>query len=491
MGYDAYTHTSIANLISITGFVPPFEISGKYVNYPILHIFISMTKILSFIDIKNAVFFSIGLISIICLLFVFILVNRFAGPRIGLLSVLIISMSNDIITTGITNITAGSLVFCYFTMILYLFLCQKSDSRIFICILFLITETMVITHQLSTFVVLLSVVLLKISFQLYKFGFESEEKDPIFLLYLYFFAISMIAYWMSTPAYHQQSFFETILAPFIAVLEFGGKYGSDVLIVGHEYVRPVFDTLLLQASYLIIPFFAIGGIYLWLSKKDAKMFSIAFSAAVLFFIIYAVPFFGIRNLLTDRWMPFLLIFLGILAAAYIISCVDLIKSNISKIVTLFIIIAIFSFFMLVTPAINKDNPLVAKDTTARNQYTDSEIHSIEQIVSVSQHDIIVDRSFFGGILFYGNNNTIDNQIELTKRVSTFDSEKNLMVLSKNQNVLVILRKSTLHEPISQKASDLYGDTMVKSLSKDIFIFFESSGFNKIYTDGNVISYIFY
>ena len=72
MGYDAYFHVNMANLISTTGFVPPFEISEKYVLYPIMHILIAITKIFSFLDIKDAVFFSLGIISIICtLLFIF------------------------------------------------------------------------------------------------------------------------------------------------------------------------------------------------------------------------------------------------------------------------------------------------------------------------------------------------------------------------------------------------------------------------------------
>ena len=39
-----------------------------------------------------------------------------------------------------------------------------------------------------------------------------------------------------------------------------------------------------------------------------------------------------------------------------------------KIPAIFIIVLLFSFVMVTTPGINKDNPLVAKDTTVRNQF---------------------------------------------------------------------------------------------------------------------------
>jgi len=486
MGYDAFTHTNIANIISITGFIPPFEISDKYLNYPILHIFISMTKILSLINIKDAVFLSIGFISIISLLFVFILANHLAGPRTGLLSVLIISLSNQIITAGITNITPGSLVLCYFMMIIFLFLCKKSDSRIFIGILLLITEAMILTHQLSTFVVFLSIVLLVISFYLFDFTFTLKEKNPVFLIYLPFFAISMLEYWMLTPGYNQQSFFRTVFAPFINTLKFGGQYGSDVLIVGNEYVRPLIETLLLQASYLIIPFFAIGGIYLWLSKKDAIKFSIALATATLFFLVYTVPLLGIRNLLTARWMPFLLIFLGILGAVYIISCVDLIKSNFKKIVTIFTIITIFSFLMITTPGINKDNPLIAKDTTPRNQYTTNEISAILTLQSIRDEKIFVDPSFSNAFLFYGINPTIEDQNKKSNIIFPFSGDNEFLY---DPGSLIILRKSTITEPISLPASYYYGYTSTGPLSKSLFDHIANThNQNLVFTNGNVIAY---
>jgi hypothetical protein len=329
MGFDAFFHATLANLISTTGSIPPFDVSTKYINYPILHILIAVTKIIASVPVKDAVFFSIGIISIVCTIFVFVFVKRFAGPRVGLLSVLIICFTIDIIVTGITNITAGSVVLCYFLILLYLLIDRQRKSNAMLLSL-IIMFTMVITHQLSTFVVFLVFYLISFSLMLYEHRHTLKNNKIELNLFLALFGITMIFYWIYTPLNLKQSFFDGVLAPFIRILQTGGNYGSDLLIIGHEYNQTFMETFLLQLSYLVLPFFAIGGIFFWLSRRDEIKFSVAFTSGVLFFLVYAIPMLGIRNLLTDRWMPFLSVFLGIVAVEYIISGVELFKTNAEK-----------------------------------------------------------------------------------------------------------------------------------------------------------------
>jgi hypothetical protein len=491
MGYDAYTHAYIADVISITGFVPPFEISYQYVNYPILHIFIAITEILSRLSIKDAVFYSIGLASVLCLVFIFIFAKKVAGPRIGLLSVLIISLTTQIIVTGITNITAGSLVLCYFLVLLSLFMHRENQINALILCQF-VMFAVIITHQLTTFVVLLIFVLFALSIFLFDYVSGNKSQYFKFGFFLAIFGISMILYWIYTPLYNNESFFKVTFGPFVDVLMNGGQYGSDTLIVGQLYVRPLIETFLLQTSYLIVPFFAIGGIFFWLSRKDGIKFSIALIAAALFFLVYAIPFFGIRNLLTDRWMPFLLLFLGILAAAFIISSIDLIHSNRTKCVTIFAIVAIVSFLMIVVPSINKDNPLVAKDTTIRNQFTYQELGAVETIKSIGRGTIIIDPDFNSPFLVYGSDNTTGGQKFSINSVVSFSSENELLLISENYGLLTILRKSTLTEPVSLKASELYGDIYARPMSESSFAYFDgAANQDLIFTNGDVIGYYSY
>lgn len=493
MGYDAFVHLNIANIISATGSIPPLEISDKYVNYPILHIFVAVTKIISAISIKNAAFFSVGLANILISVFVFIIVYRLTNYKVGLLSVLIVAFSNDLILTGIVNITAGSLVLCYFLVLLFLVQYRGNTAPGMIALVIFFTGMMIVTHQLSTFVVYLVMFIFVAITIFYDWVTEKKSASNInAYLYIILFSISIFFYWMNTTSGNSEtSFFETVLVPLMDVLSTGGGYGSDLLIVGHDYARPFLDTLLLQICYLIIPFLAIGGIFWWLSRRDSVKFVMASAAGILFVLIYAIPLLGIRNFLTDRWTPFLNIFLGVLAAAYIFGIVNLFKTNIKRIGLLFTIIMVFSLFMVVAPNVNKDHPLFSKETTVRNQFMENEIVSAERLSEYSTGNIIVDAQFLSVFQFYGTDLVVNDQLNFYQRLHSFDDEKTLIDSSKKPGVVVVLRRSTLHEPIPFRASELYADSVIRTLSQSVFDEFEKNDYNIIYTNGNEVGYRYY
>jgi len=485
LGYDAYSHIYMAKLLSITGYIPPFEISGKYFYYPILHIFISITKIVGLCNIKDAVFYSIGIISVLSTLLIFVFSKRIAGFKIALLSVLLINVSSEIVVRGIANITPDSLNLCYFMVLLvtllYLHLDNKGSWPWHI-ILFCLFVLIILTHQLSAFVIFVFLCILYVSEYLFNYIWATRKTNKLNILYLVYFSILMLFYWMQTNMYANKSFFEFTVNSFHSILRFGGKYGSDVLIIGAKSTRSFFDSLILQSTYLILPFFAIAGILFWLSQKDSKKFTIALTTAVLYCIIYMIPLFGIRNLLTSRWIPFITILLCILAASYIISSIELIKSNSIKILTLFTIVALFSFLMVTVPAVNKDNPLVSKQLTMRNQFNDNEIYSAKHLGALYPESIVVDPGFLEAFVFYGSDNTINNLIKLRDRVSTFKDKSTLINISKKQDTMIILRTCTLYETIPLKTT--------KTLSNDLFDYFKRPNYNIVYTNGNVISNIF-
>lgn len=493
MGYDAFVHLNIANMISATGSIPPFEISDKYINYPILHLFISVTQIIPAISIKNAAFFSVGIANILVSIFAFTIVSRLTNLQVGLLSALILSFTNDLILTGIVNITAGSLVLVYFLILLFLLQYRGNTTPRVISLIIFITGMMVLTHQLSTFVVYIIMVLFVIIAISYDWLTEKKSTSNInAYLYIILFSISIFFYWMNTTSGNAgSSFFETVLLPMMDVLTIGGGYGNDLLIVGHDYARPFVDTLLLQLCYLIVPFLAIGGIYWWLSRRDHMKFLMASTAGILFILIYAIPLLGIRNLLTDRWTPFLNVFLGVIAAAYVIGIANIVRSDRKRVALVFSIIMVFSLFMVVSPNINKDHPLFSKETTVRNQFMDNEIVSAERLAEYSTDTIIVDEQMMSVFQFYGTGPVVIDQLDFYQRLHPFDNETNLISSSKKPGVVVVLRRSTLHEPIPFRASELYADSVTRTLSQSVFDEFEKNDHNTIYTDGNVVGYRYY
>ena len=488
MGYDAYFHTKIADIIMLTGSVPPFEISDQYVYAPIVHILIASMGVVCQVPVKCAVFLSIGVGSVISTLFLYIIAKNIAGPQIGLLAVLLANLTNDLIVRGITNITADSLVICYLLVMLYLVLADTIHLNTRDSLLIFFSLLLVITHQLSTFVVFFILLTLISTQAIISYIHCVHFQKSRSIVYLTLFGIAIVSYWMNMELSGGSTFFDYVLEPFVDVIKRGGEYGSDLLIVGRSYEQPLFDRLLLQSSYLILPFFAIGGLLLWISPENRERFSIATVTAAMFVMVYGIPLLGIRNLLTSRWMPLLCIFLAILAAAFIWRSVNLMSSRTGKICSICVIVFVFAFLMIITPSINRDNPLVNRDATVRNQFTSGEIAAAEKMGSIYDGALTVDATFWGAYTYYSTPPT-DKYANLKKQMDIYESFDPKSIDRVDKKMLFILRTRTQHEPVSVKASDLHADSIAQIIPEVFFNEFEISKHHLIYNNRIVLGYM--
>lgn len=484
MGYDAYAHAGIAKLITETGTVPPIEISSKYFYYPLAHIFISITQLMGGLDVKDGFFYSIGFANIFSTAGIYLIGKRLEGPQMGLLAALLINLNNHNIVTGITNITPGSLVLCYFIIIIYAIFSEK-PGMVQTGLLLLTTILMVLTHQLTTFVVFIALISILVGKYLHNLLYGSLPNSTGSFNYILFFVISLQTYWMFTYVTQDTSFFEMIFKPLVEVLQMGSSYSSDELIVGTTTTsQDPMEVLILHISYLALPFFAIGGVLAWFSRRDAmkiNKFSVALVVAILYGLAYGIPLLGMRNFLTSRWFPLIAVFLVLVAASYMLKLVSLFNSKKAKIHAVFIIVLLFSFVMVTTPGINKDNPLVGKETTVRNQFKNIEIQAVKTISGMYSGSILMD-SPYDSCLFYRdpgydvNNATYFNTKQIESREISGDH-------------MVLLRRSALKEPISINDPDRYGVNIIKPLPAEFFNSFEAPEYELVYDNSEVLAYL--
>ncbi len=477
MGADAFWHAQIIEQITNIGFIPPVEISKSYFQYPIFHIFVSICQIINQIDIKDALFYSIGLNSIISTFFLYYIVKKLAGPHVGLLATLLVNISDSIIDTGITNIIPASLVLGYFLLVLYL-LFNEEHKFINKSLLLFITFLSIITHQLSTFVFFISVTSIYVGKIAYKIIYKLKENIIINLSYLLLFAVALQSYWMNTDAYKGQSFFDYVVGPLVKVL------GSKTELGGEEVVTSAVNyntsaNVLFHLGYLILLFFAIGGILLWLSSKDDKKFSIVTAVFVLFFFVYGVSLFAINNMLPGRWFPFTYVFLAMLSSAYLLRITQSIKYNLKKILFIFSIIFIISFLMITTPNINKDSPLYAEERVDRSQLKFSEVSAITTINNVYNGTIKTDYSYIGGLF---------RQITIKSTVVSFDVNYIASSAQEKNGTMIVLRTSALNEPVSITDTEGFGGYKHQLLPKEFFDRFKSSNYDLVYANGGVLIY---
>ncbi|MDI9395669.1 MAG: hypothetical protein QM426_09765 [Euryarchaeota archaeon] len=483
MGYDAYFHAGMAKLITETGTIPPIEVSSKYFYYPLAHILVSVTQLMGGLDVKDGFFYSIGFANILCTAGIYLIGKIIEGPQMGLLAALLINLNNHNIITGITNITPGSLVLCYFIIILYVVFSEKPDL-VQTGILLLITILMILTHQLTTFVVLLALISILVGKYLHNFLYGSFPIAASSFNYIFFFVISMQTYWMFTYVTQGTSFFEMIFKPLVEVLHLGSRYSSQELILGTSINQDPMEALILHISYLALPFFAIGGVLTWSARKEAikiNKFSISLAVAILYGLAYGIPLLGMRNFLTTRWFPLIGVFLVLVAASYMLKLVSLFNSKKAKIPAIFIIMLLFSFVMVTTPGINKDNPLVGKNTTVRNQYKNIEIQAVETLTGIYSGSILMD-SPYDSCIFYR-----DPVYDVNNATSFNINQVNSREISGYH--MILLRRSSLSEPISIKDPEIYGVSTVKPLPVEFFNSFDAPEYELVYDNAEVLAYI--
>ncbi|MGB9131422.1 MAG: hypothetical protein WCB90_02260 [Methanosarcina sp.] len=434
-------------------------------------------------DVKDAIFCSIGFASIFITAAVYLIGKKLEGPQMGLLAALLINLNNHNIVTGIANITPGSLVLCYFIFIIYAIFSEKQELK-YTGLILLITILMVLTHQLTTFVVLLAVVTIYLGKYLHSHLYKDSPLGTNGFNYILFFIVSLQTYWMFTYINPGTSFFEMIFLPLVEVFKLGAGYSSDELIVGSVTNQDTLEVLLLHISYLALPFFAIGGVLAWFSREDAKKinkFSIALVVVILYSFAYGIPLLGMRNFLTSRWFPLISVFLVLVAASYILKLTSLFASRKAKIPVIFIIVLLFSFVMVTTPGINKDNPLVAKDTTVRNQFKDVEIQAIKTVSGTYSGNILMD-SPYDSCLFYSAPGYDTSN-------ATYFNIQHIRTGKIDRNSMVLLRKSTIKEPVSINDPDRYGVNFIQTLPGDFFNRFEAPEYALVYNNKEVIAYV--
>ena len=128
---------------------------------------------------------------------------------------------------------------------------------------------------------------------------------------------------------------------------------------------------------------------------------------------------------------------------------------------------------------------MAKDTTVRNQFKDSEICAAKTINNVYTRRIRVDSSFYDAFLFYGSN--ASSFIQIKSKLRTFGLDYNASSTPEEKGAMIILRKCTLKEPVNV-GSKLFAVSIAQLLPKEFFDRFESVDYNLIYNNGELLGY---
>ena len=403
-GADTQFHLRLANLISETGGIPAgYEALHTYLQYiytPLWHVLVSSTGILLDVDSSKTLFFSIALpFVILTSLFVFLIVKKItANVQTGLIALLFVNIADMLLVRGLTNINTSSLVHCLFFLILFCFM-QEKNNTIFSAFILLSIFSMVITHQLSTFCVLIIFFSLLVSKQVYNFflsRFELKDKKVkelplnINTTMFTFFLVFLVFYW-STMGEGGTTFFGGMVGRLKgSILRMFTEYTSACSYTNVFATYDIWSNLLYNLGYSILLGLAVVGLLLWLNHKYISLtrFAYIIAAVSLFAVIYVGTYVGLGHMfIPHRFISFLEVFLVILAAYSVYVIYRSYMQSRSRIFVCFVVAALI-FFMVTTPYINRNDAIYCNERVHRTGCTSSEVASAVWAVSHTSNEII-------------------------------------------------------------------------------------------------------
>lgn len=435
-GIDSVVHAKMNDLLSQVGNIN--VLSGKEPYFPIMHVEVAITEILTSTGIKDASNFAIIIPLVLSTIFVFLVARDLFGEKIGLLAMLIVNVTDFHIYWGSAPQTTTFGIILYYLLLFTLskVISPRNNIKWDIISLILIS-TIILTHAVSSFIFLTTLIGLLMGSIIYKIVFDRNESVYLGKITL-ITGIALLQHW------------------FVALYSKGGRPFFDVVastlhyyITGHSSLLDRPETYVGYATYLppfierfadttglaILLFFSLMGCLFWLSSKyrNKLNFSLIVCIILLLGITFSFPLFGLRNIIPSRWFAFEYFFLSIMAAFSIIKISKLFNWSYAKKIFVVMILFSLSFFMISSTISNVDSPLWLKESTISTTYTLKEVKGAETLSKYSDN-LISDNRYGGSVL----------SVYLGIKESSFKSERDLF---KSENKIFIWRNYMLDRPI--------------------------------------------
>src|SRR5271157_4009263 len=412
-GLDSWSHISYIDQLLGTGFIGSYLQSYQF--YPGMHIFVSSIYYISNINILNS-YFIVSVAQIISYVFIYIILQKIFNEKIGMLSLLLLTICDTGIYWGSYNIIAMTFATSFLPILAY-FLLEINQTNI------------TLNTSINLFFIFYSKV--------------SGKKNYNILLYV----IIILFFFLLFSYLMYCSGFIDILANFVkdsfSISNFKGSYSFTKT---NQLISVTWNYL---SIYLFIFLCVIGSLFYLRSMKKNVLLSRIYVLSICFFA-FAISIMYVLNknlIIFDRW-PFFLEILLIFLCTIGILCISCIIPR-KQVSIIFILILIFSTVMVTsnTSTIISPIPWVEKP---RDVLIPSEVSAA--LFSISHapggSNIFVD-TFYN--YFYNNN--VPNALDGSDIISdpNNNSFQGLLMLRAEgkDNVIYLMNSSTVHTDVFQ------------------------------------------
>ncbi len=478
-GVDPWYHIQFIRDVLRESHIPSIG-HQYYKDFAAMHLIVAGVKTITGLAIKNSMMF-IGVIGVVSLLSTFCLGKILFNEKVGLLAALFLGFSNDFIYWGY-YIIPMSLGVSITIVLIYLIIKAATTSRKlpFMFLSLLLLSVLIYTHTIASFVFLIIIMSMHLGEWLIRLW--AKERSPAFLSYTtsLLFGVAMIAYWLYVAGY----FFRDIVTNLARVF--------PLLTSEFEYSAVPVDITLSVLNSLGFTFLiglgAVAILYCWEHREIYRTSLMLITAGLgLAIALYAAFFSGQAELLLpDRWEVFILVPLTMLAAWGIFLIYHSLRGKLLKILSLGLMVLIISFTMISTSLFGHSNPLIDKGSSGRGFFFNSETMAADTISNSYDGVVISDivyTSYFA--------NTYNKEIGsiYNSFIVRDEPEINGAILVRNYILNYVFRARKPEEEIKVYSS--YSVLLNKAQKDKVESLDEDPGYNKIYSNNEVVAYVPY
>jgi hypothetical protein len=398
VGIDIWSHTTFIEMILRTDSLSAIS-EIKYYASPLYHLLAATSTHLLGLSLRNALYLSLGVVMPLIPLFVYGTARLLVPLRWSLAAAALYAMGDQVIRWGIHLIpTSMGLLFFLACMYSLVRITHASERWRDFSLLVLFSTAIILTHQVSSFIMLVLLFAGLAAQILLQFDFFTEEPDalsftgggsnPVNLIGLVGFNLGLIVFTWSLTPYKGDTFLETVLsylyvnlfnAGFLTgVSGSGGSEGaSGVAGGGGQTFLSQLSTYVTEAGFLLLILAGVLGCLTVLKRSRATQTTYTFVGAIvaMLFVVLGLPLFGIESFVPGRWIGFLyalLAIIGVLGFRHLANRTSLKVAG----VVLLMLVLVYPNVMIMSNDGAMDSP-VFSDQHERLSYTDQELAAID------------------------------------------------------------------------------------------------------------------
>jgi len=422
-GVDTWVHREyVRSFVDYGGIPSSNDISASigdyYLSFPMMHLNVAAAKLIGgAVDYKTAMFIGASLPLVLSSLFVFLICRRLVDTRVGLLAMLLLSLSNYFLQRGFQPIPT-SYGLALFGMIVYLLIRNTGGTRA--CFTFLLLSTMVVlvmTHTVSAFILFIFMLSFLVGGYAYRLIYRRQaasESTPVTPILVLLFGVIMLSYWMYSAYLGGDPFFSKMVNELFreTSTEFGfGEYELKTMTGAGQILN--------ISGFLVLLFSGACGC-LWLFRESPGRLTVSLVATVvtLLGMPLVLAVFGIEAIVPDRWFAFSFFLLAMVASIAILGATSHSSHRQLCITLLICIVFAVSFFMSTNKISNMDSPIYTPELNVRSEYSNAEMMMGRRAVEFSQGRITTDVDYGRSVIKVYLGRISDVYYEMTNEEQT-------------------------------------------------------------------------